>query len=75
MTPVKSKRSEYLDEMKADGSGFMTQKEKDWVIKIQLVQLRSPDPENEDYYYQVCVWEGGRDGVREQTRGASESGH
>ena len=49
----KSKRSEYLDEMKADGSGFMTQKEKDWVIRIQLVQLHSQDPDNEDYYYQV----------------------
>ena len=53
--PRKSKRSEYLDEMRKDGSGFMTQKEKDWVIKIQLVQIQSPDPENEDYYYQV--WE------------------
>ena len=49
----KSKRSEYLDEMKADGSGFMTQKEKDWVIKVQLVQLHTHDSENEDYYYQV----------------------
>ena len=35
----------------------MTQKEKDWVIKIQLVQLHCQDPDNEDYYYQV--WEGG----------------
>lgn len=50
--PVKSKRSAYLDEMRSDGSGFMTQKEKDWVIKIQLVQLQTTDPENEDYYYQ-----------------------
>ena len=49
----KSKRSGYLDEMRQDGSGFMTQKEKDWVIKIQLVQLQTTDPENEDYYYQV----------------------
>lgn len=53
--PVKSKRSEYLDEMRADGSGFMTQKEKDWVIKVQLIELRSLDPENEDYYYQVFL--------------------
>ena len=39
--------------MRQDGSGFMTQKEKEWVIKIQLVQLQTTDPENEDYYYQV----------------------
>lgn len=39
--------------MKADGSGFMTQREKDWVIKIQLLQLQSSDPANDDYYYQV----------------------
>ena len=53
--PRKSRRSEYLGEMKADGSGFMTQKEKEWVIKIQLLQLQSPDPSNDDYYYQVLV--------------------
>lgn len=43
--------------MRADGSGFMTQKEKEWVIKIQLVQLQSQDPDNEDYYFQVntCI--------------------
>lgn len=51
--PRKSRRSEYLNEMKADGSGFMTQKEKEWVIRIQLLQLQSPDPSNDDYYYQV----------------------
>ena len=51
--PRKSRRSEYLGEMKADGSGFMTQKEKEWVIRIQLLQLQSPDPSNDDYYYQV----------------------
>ena len=39
--------------MKSDGSGFMTQKEKEWVIKIQLIQLQSSDPSNEDYYYMV----------------------
>ena len=39
--------------MKLDGAGFMTQKEKEWVIRIQLLQLQSPDPSNDDYYYQV----------------------
>jgi DNA topoisomerase 2-associated protein PAT1 len=56
LSPRKSKRSEYLDEMRADGSGFMTQKEKDWVIRIQLLQLQTTDPENEDYYYQVLLF-------------------
>ncbi len=41
--------------MRADGSGFMTQKEKDWVIHIQLIQLQSSDPANDDYYYQVAA--------------------
>ncbi len=49
----KSRRSEYLGEMKSDGSGFMTQKEKEWVIRIQLIQLQSSDPSNDDYYYMV----------------------
>ncbi|XP_064397716.1 protein PAT1 homolog 1-like isoform X2 [Halichondria panicea] len=52
MMPVRrSRRSEYLGEMKSDGSGFMTQREKEWVIKIQLIQLQSSDPAKEDYYY------------------------
>ena len=48
-----SRRSELLSEMKSDGSGFMTQKEKEWVVKIQLLQLQGTDPENDDYYYLV----------------------
>ena len=43
--------------MKGDGSGFMTQREKEWVVRIQLLQLQGTDPANEDYYYQV--WRGG----------------
>ena len=39
--------------MKRDGSGFMTQREKEWVVKIQLLQLQGSDPENDDYYYLV----------------------
>ena len=31
----------------------MTQKEKDWVIKVQMVQLQSENPRLDDYYYQV----------------------
>lgn len=33
----------------------MTQKEKEWVTKIQMMQLQSTDPYLDDYYYQVCV--------------------
>lgn len=31
----------------------MTQKEKEWVTKIQMMQLQSTDPYLDDYYYQV----------------------
>ncbi|XP_029409930.1 LOW QUALITY PROTEIN: protein PAT1 homolog 2 [Nannospalax galili] len=30
----------------------MTRKEKDWVIKVQMVQLQSENPRLDDYYYQ-----------------------
>uniref|UniRef100_G1M8Y3 SPG11 vesicle trafficking associated, spatacsin n=1 Tax=Ailuropoda melanoleuca TaxID=9646 RepID=G1M8Y3_AILME len=30
----------------------MTRKEKDWVIKVQMVQLQSKNPRLDDYYYQ-----------------------
>ena len=35
-------------------NGFMTQKEKDWVLKIQFMQLQPKDASIDDYYYQVC---------------------
>lgn len=31
----------------------MTQKEKEWVTKVQMMQLQSTDPYLDDYYYQV----------------------
>ncbi|XP_036591393.1 protein PAT1 homolog 2 [Trichosurus vulpecula] len=33
-------------------AGLMNQREKDWVIKVQMVQLQSENPELDDYYYQ-----------------------
>lgn len=33
----------------------MTRKEKDWVIKVQMVQLQSENPRVGDYYYQVSL--------------------
>ncbi|XP_011796573.1 PREDICTED: protein PAT1 homolog 2 [Colobus angolensis palliatus] len=33
-------------------ANLMTRKEKDWVIKVQMVQLRSINPRLDDYYYQ-----------------------
>uniref|UniRef100_A0A8C5D2S3 Protein PAT1 homolog 1 n=1 Tax=Gouania willdenowi TaxID=441366 RepID=A0A8C5D2S3_GOUWI len=33
-------------------SNLMTPKEKDWVTKIQMMQLQSTDPYLDDYYYQ-----------------------
>lgn len=37
-------------------SNLMTQKEKEWVTKIQMMQLQSTDPYLDDYYYQVGFW-------------------
>lgn len=34
-------------------SNLMTQKEKEWVTKVQMMQLQSTDPYLDDYYYQV----------------------
>ena len=33
----------------------MTQREKEWVQKIQLLQLQSNNPDVDDYYYQVKI--------------------
>ncbi|XP_070093684.1 protein PAT1 homolog 2 isoform X3 [Equus caballus] len=33
-------------------ANLMTRKEKDWVIKVQMVQLQSENPRLDDYYYQ-----------------------
>ncbi|XP_060607298.1 protein PAT1 homolog 1-like isoform X3 [Ruditapes philippinarum] len=32
-------------------AGLMTQKEKEWIIKIQLLQLQTDNPYEDDYYY------------------------
>lgn len=50
-----SKLNEMLYDLKPDGSGFMTGKEKEWVIKVQLIQLHSANPSIDDYYYQVII--------------------
>ena len=34
-------------------ANLMTQKEKDWIIKIQLMQLHTDNPYVDDYYYTV----------------------
>ena len=34
-------------------AGLMTRREKEWLIKIQLLQLTSDEPELDDYYFQV----------------------
>ncbi|XP_028622876.1 protein PAT1 homolog 2 isoform X2 [Grammomys surdaster] len=33
-------------------ANLMTRKEKDWVIRVQMVQLQSKNPRLDDYYYQ-----------------------
>ncbi|KAG8450206.1 hypothetical protein GDO86_002736 [Hymenochirus boettgeri] len=34
-------------------ASLMSQKEKDWVIKLQMIQLQSENPHLDDYYYQA----------------------
>ena len=36
-------------------AGLMLQREKDWVIKIQLLQLQTDNPYLDDFYYTVSV--------------------
>jgi len=36
-------------------AGLMTQREKDWVVKIQLLQLHTDNPYVDDYYYTVST--------------------
>lgn len=36
-------------------AGLMTSKEKDWVIKVEMIQLQSENMDD-DYYYQVSSW-------------------
>lgn len=31
----------------------MSAKEKEWIIKLQMIQLQSENPHQDDYYYQV----------------------
>ncbi|KAH9525030.1 hypothetical protein Btru_000143 [Bulinus truncatus] len=44
--------SDYLEKDAEDEyAGLMTKKEKDWIIKIQLIQLQTDNPYLDDYYY------------------------
>ncbi|CAK8692235.1 unnamed protein product [Clavelina lepadiformis] len=43
-------------------ANIMTQKEKDWVIRIQMMALQSDRPEIDDYYYQNYIEQRLRDG-------------
>ncbi|GCC35264.1 hypothetical protein chiPu_0013747 [Chiloscyllium punctatum] len=46
-------RGSYHEQVKKDPySNLMTQREKEWVSKIQMMQLQSADPYLDDYYYQ-----------------------
>ncbi|CAL1265978.1 unnamed protein product [Larinioides sclopetarius] len=42
-------------ELEDEYAGLMTQKEKEWLIRIQLLQLKSENPYVEDYYFTTQV--------------------
>lgn len=49
-----SHRNSHQEQMQKDPyANLMLQREKDWVSKIQMMQLQSTDPYLDDYYYQV----------------------
>lgn len=49
-----SHRSSHQDHLRKDPyANLMLQREKDWVSKIQMMQLQSTDPYLDDFYYQV----------------------
>lgn len=35
--------------------GMMTDKEKNWVVSVQMLQLQNDDPYSYDFYYTVSV--------------------
>lgn len=45
-------RNEYI-ENKDEYAGLMSNREKQWLINIQLVQLNTGTPYFDDYYYTV----------------------
>ncbi|XP_071792175.1 uncharacterized protein [Asterias amurensis] len=47
-------------------ANLMTQREKEWVQKIQLLQLQSNNPDVDDYYYQAYMQK--KQGLEEQGR-------
>ena len=46
-------RDFHFDESRDPYEGLMTKKERDWIKKIQLMQLQSDNPFLDDYYYTV----------------------
>uniref|UniRef100_A0A8D1AQA1 Protein PAT1 homolog 1 n=1 Tax=Sus scrofa TaxID=9823 RepID=A0A8D1AQA1_PIG len=49
-----SHRSSHQDHLRKDPyANLMLQREKDWVSKIQMMQLQSTDPYLDDFYYQT----------------------
>lgn len=49
-----SHRISHQDHLRKDPyANLMLQREKDWVSKIQMMQLQSTDPYLDDFYYQV----------------------
>lgn len=49
VTYLFNRKSKYWDHY----AEFMSAKEKEWIIKLQMIQLQSENPHQDDYYYQV----------------------
>lgn len=46
---------EYEEEQEDEYACLMTQREKDWIVKIQMMQLHTNNPYLDDFYYMVCA--------------------
>ncbi|XP_075054329.1 protein PAT1 homolog 2 [Mixophyes fleayi] len=50
---VQSSSRKHWDSRPDPYANIMSQKEKEWVIKLQMIQLQSENPHLDDYYYQT----------------------
>ncbi|XP_062504865.1 protein PAT1 homolog 1-like [Corticium candelabrum] len=49
-------------------AGLMTRKEKDYIIKIQMMQLQSQNPFTDDYYYQMITMKRKEEEMRQKAK-------
>lgn len=51
----KQRNNSIVDQNKDEYAGLMTNREKQWLLNIQLLQLNTGTPYFDDYYYTVSI--------------------